>query len=359
MSEPGGAPVSPEPVHRPGLWHRYRAAPMWVRIAIPAAIVIVLVGLGLGIAAAVSDNNSTASSTTTTAPGGSDVLLLAVAKELATSPTTTTTIPSTTESTTTTLAPTTEATTTTTSTTPPATTTTAPATTTTAPATTTAPTTTSSTTTTTEASTTSSTTTTTEATTTSSTTTTTEATTTSSTTTTTEPNTSTSTGGATIPLPPGRVALSVDAFQSDWNAAVTNGVPMITSWNQMPIGDDIASVADLGGNIRVVLASRTRNGPVAAAILVWLPLTDDAAQPAQNTLYRNAFAVMMKSVNASVTPDQQTAVATTLGLTPSKPPFPVGASADATLAPQDYRLRAIQPAGQAAPDTMIAATMAA
>jgi hypothetical protein len=127
----------------------------------------------------------------------------------------------------------------------------------------------------------------------------------------------------------------------------------------MPIAGVEANIADLGGNLRVVVASDTPTGPVAAAILVWLPVADSGQVSTQNQRYRDAFDVMMKTVNAAVTPDQQETVAGALGLTTTAPPFPVGATAETTLAPQRYRLRAVQPEGQSEPDTMIAVTQLA
>jgi len=116
------------------------------------------------------------------------------------------------------------------------------------------------------------------------------------------------------------------------------------------------SVADLGGNIRVVVASNTPSGPLAAAVLVWLPLSDPSQAATQNEMYRNAFFVLVKTVNSAATEQQQATLATQLKLTPTTPPFPTGASASATLNPEQYRLEALQPDGQSGPDTLIAVT---
>jgi hypothetical protein len=134
---------------------------------------------------------------------------------------------------------------------------------------------------------------------------------------------------------------------------VTNGVPSITTWRQVPVAGVIANIADLGGNLRVVVASPTPNGAVSVAILAWLP-PDPAQVAAQNELYRNAFAVLTKTVNPSVTAEQQETVATALGLTPQAPPFNVGTTASTSLSPQQYRLQALEPEGQAGADTLIA-----
>ena len=74
---PPSAPTPPdEPAAATGLWSRYRHAPLWLQIAIPVAVVILLAGVGLVIANAVGDDTSTTSSTTTstTAPDATDAL---------------------------------------------------------------------------------------------------------------------------------------------------------------------------------------------------------------------------------------------------------------------------------------------
>ena len=324
-----GAPVPPG---QPGLWQRYRHSPLWLRIGIPAVIVIVLVGIGLVIANAVSSDSSDTSS----ANDATDVILVGVAKQLTTTTTTTTTEPATTTTAATTTIPntTTEPTTTTVAATTTAATTVPATTASTVPATTAAPTT-APTSTTTEAPTTT-------------TSTVPETTTTEATTTTTAPPPTSS-----IPLPPGSVADSRAAFQTAWNASVDNGVPRITQWTAVPVGGDVASVADLGGNVRVVVASATADGPVSIAILAWLPLSDSSQQAAQNTLYRNAFAVLMKTVNDNVTEAQQTQVAATLGLSPTQPPFDAGTEKDTELAPQRYQLKAVAGEDQAGIVTLI------
>ena len=329
MSDSGNVPPPPpagEPTAATGLWARYRHAPLWVQIAIPAAVIIVLVGVGLIIANAVGDESSTTSSTTTstTAPDATDALLLAVSRQLVVSTTTTTTAATTTSEATTT---TTEATTTTTE---PATTTTA----TTAATTTTATAATTTTTTTTEPA----------------------ATTTTTTTTTEPPTTTTSTPSGpttTIQLPAGSVAPSRQAFQDAWNAAATNGVATISSWRPLLVAGVTASVADLGGNLRLAVASDTPTGPIAAAVLAWLP-PDPSQVAAQNEAFRNAFTVLVKTVNPTATEAQQTTLATQLHLTPTTPPFPTGTDTTATLDPQKYRLEALVPEGQSDPDTLIA-----
>jgi hypothetical protein len=54
----------------------------------------------------------------------------------------------------------------------------------------------------------------------------------------------------------------------------------------------------------------------------------------------------MKTVAATVTPEQQDTVATQLGLSATAPPFPEGSSANATLDDARYQRAAITPAGR-------------
>jgi len=126
----------------------------------------------------------------------------------------------------------------------------------------------------------------------------------------------------------------------------------------LSIGGDVVNVADLGGNVRVAVASKTPDGPVAEAFLAWLPLPDGADQAAQNTLYRNAFNVLIKTVNSEATSAQQSRVATQLGLTPDNPPFALGTTADSTLGQQRYNLEAVQPEQTSGVDTLIGVTQA-
>ena len=335
------------------IWARYRGAATWVKIAVPIAIVAALVGLGAIIANALSDDSTTTSgSTTTTAGNGTTALLLvATAGQLASdeaSTATTTTIPLATtvpEPTTTIPEPTTattsapETTTTVASTTVPATTapTVAPTEPTTAPPDTTTPTTEKPTTTTEKAATTTekATTTTQEA-----------ATTTEKATTTTEKSSTTT---SVFPLPPGQVAASADAFMATWNAAApASGVATISTWTEKPLAGHEANVATLGGNLRIVVltADGSPTSPVSMAVLAWLPLSNPSEQAAQNEAFQQAFGVLMKTVSATVTSEQEATVAQQLGLSAATPPFPDGTTATASLDQKDYQLRALIPAGQ-------------
>jgi hypothetical protein len=345
----GGAEPGTGGTPKKGLWARYRGARLWVQIIIPVAIVAVLVGAGALIVNATSDDSSSSDNS-------AHALLLAIAKKLsdeqasaATSTTsssssTSTSTSTTTEATTTTVAETTTTVVeTSTSVAPPPVTTTSPPTT--AAATTTeAPTT--------EAPTT-------EAPTTEAPTT--EAPTTEAPTTealTTAPAASApSPSTALRPLPSGQVAASPANFQTAWNAAVAGtNVPLIEQWSQEDIAGNAANIADLGGNIRVVLLSSSPDGPVAEVVLAWLPLTGSDDQATQNQAYRDAFNVVMTTVNDAVTPQEQETVANELGLDADHPPFAAETTNEATLRPQHYRLEALQPAGASDVDTLIGVT---
>ena len=133
-------------------------------------------------------------------------------------------------------------------------------------------------------------------------------------------------------------------------------VPPIAEWSQTSLAGDAASIANLGGNIRVVLLSSSTDGPVAEVVLAWLPLTGSDDQATQNQAYRDAFNVVMKTVNDAVTSPQQATVASDLGLDPDHPPFVEGTTNESTLPPQNYRLEALQPAGASDIDTLIGVT---
>jgi hypothetical protein len=305
-----------------GLWARYRSSALWVRIVIPLAIVIVLAGV---IVLIVNSGNESS-----TSDQQKHAIFLALAKRLQQeeATTTTTSTSTTTASTTTTVATTTTAAATTA---PPSLTTTLPPTTqaTTTEATTEAPPT--------EAPAT-------EAPT--------EAPETSA------PVTESAPPTTDLALPPGQVAASPEDFRTAWNtAAAGTNVPTIdTPFVPQPFAGDLASVADLGGNIRLALLSATNDGPVAEAVLVWLPLSGSEDQATQNQAFRDAFNVLMKTVNPNVTAQEQTTVATALGLDSDHPPFETGTTKNTTLPPQDYRLEAIVPSGGTEPDTLIGVT---
>jgi hypothetical protein len=105
-----------------------------------------------------------------------------------------------------------------------------------------------------------------------------------------------------------------------------------------------------------VLLSDGENGPVAEAVLAWLPSSDPSQAAAQNEAYRNAFDVLMATVDATVTSAQQAKVARGLGLTPTTPPFADGATGSATQGQVRYDLKALIPEGRSGVYTLIGAT---
>jgi hypothetical protein len=162
-----------------------------------------------------------------------------------------------------------------------------------------------------------------------------------------------------VPLPPGQISADATAFQQSWNTAAKDSgtdVPSVPSWTQKQLDGETTSSADLGGNIRLVLVSQTATSPIAQAVLVWRPLDDNDNEGTQNLLYRNAFSVLMKTVNPDVTTLQQSGTAGELGLSGSQPPFPEGPTETADLAPNQYQRRAVVPAGQTGVYTLVAAT---
>ena len=168
----------------------------------------------------------------------------------------------------------------------------------------------------------------------------------------TEPDTTPSSDSE--PLRPGTVAASLDDLQASWNsAAESTAVAPITSWTPLDVPDHTASVADLGANLRLVALTDGSSGPVTLAVLVWLPLDDPADQPQQNELYRDAFAVLVRSVYPDATTEEQSTLAGELGLSAALPPAEEGASAEATLRRQRYRLAGLDVSGVPGVDTLI------
>jgi hypothetical protein len=157
-------------------------------------------------------------------------------------------------------------------------------------------------------------------------------------------------------LPGGEIAESLEAFEASWNAAAEDSdgdVESISSWTEQPFLGHVGSVADLGGNLRLVVIADRDDGPVAMAVLAWMPLSTSSGQVVQNRAYRDALDVLMTTVDDEVTTAEQDQVADDLGLTPRKPPFPAGATASVTQGEQQYELRALVPEGGSEPYTLI------
>jgi hypothetical protein len=163
-----------------------------------------------------------------------------------------------------------------------------------------------------------------------------------------------------IPAVPGGLAGSREELQTTWNSvAKGSDVASISAWAPLDLPGEDASVADLGGNIRLVALTDGESGPVTRVVLVWLPLEDPEQQSEQNAAYRDAFAVLMKTVDDGVTSAQQANVADQLGLSADLPPAADGTEAEVTLEPEHYVLRALDVSGVPGVDTLISVTSAA
>ena len=343
-----GSPDLPEYTPKPhgdGLWGRYLGAATWVKVGIP--LVVIALVLGVGVLIGQSGNDSTSSGDQNT-----EELLALLAAKMAVQDDTTTTVAETTTTETTTTeeeTTTTEAETTTTETT-----TTEAETTTTVPETTTTPTTVPVTPTTpappppttppTEPPTTEPPTT--EAPTT-------EAPTTEAPTTEAPPTEAPTTEPV---IPPGALFASLEDFQNAWDAtAQGSSVGQISSWSPVDVNGTAADVADIGGNLRVGAIVNGANGAVTRVALGWLPLSDDSQQAQQNALFQDAFSVLVRTVNPAATSEQQSGLASQLGITATEPPFPTGTTNRATLAPERYVLEAVDVPGQPGPVTIVGA----
>jgi hypothetical protein len=133
-------------------------------------------------------------------------------------------------------------------------------------------------------------------------------------------------------------------------------VAEIESWTDDSIAGHTASVADLGGNIRVVLLTDGEGSPVSEAVLAWLPQVLASDEAEQNAAYQAAFGVLMQTVDPGVTDEQQQEVAGDLGLSATTPPFPEGTTASAPQGERLYDLRALVPEGRRGVYTLIGAT---
>jgi hypothetical protein len=66
---------------------------------------------------------------------------------------------------------------------------------------------------------------------------------------------------------------------------------------------------------------RNDDQSVAEVLLVWIPGGDEASS---NQLYRDAFDVLVRTVNGDVGADELAELAEGLGLSTQAPPFPAG-----------------------------------
>jgi hypothetical protein len=139
----------------------------------------------------------------------------------------------------------------------------------------------------------------------------------------------------------------VSAFTTAWNQKVSGtNVPSFGSNVETDqIAGVLATVADLGGNIRMAVISANAGAPVSQAMLIWLPDLGGANQATQNQLYRDAYAVLIQTVNPSAAEADIITLGQTLGLSASNPPAPSGSTTTGTLPPENYELFTASPSG--------------
>jgi hypothetical protein len=140
-------------------------------------------------------------------------------------------------------------------------------------------------------------------------------------------------------VPPGSVYPSALAFAEAWNQNVAGtGVPTISRDDATDIDDGPSAdtvLVRLSSNVGLLGVVRNDDQSLAEVILVWVPGGDEAAS---NQLYRNAFDVMVRTLDPSLDQAARTALAGNLGLSSSQPPFADGATASARAGAQLYTL---------------------
>jgi hypothetical protein len=140
-----------------------------------------------------------------------------------------------------------------------------------------------------------------------------------------------------IPVPPGAVAVSGAAFAEQWNAAVQGTtVSQITQSDVRTFKDGPTAttfLVELSDDVGLLGVVRKSDGSVAEVIEVWVP---GGTEPAGSQLFRDAFDVLLRTLNPDLDQAGRVAVAAQLGVTPSTPPFPAGTTATATAPPNRY-----------------------
>jgi hypothetical protein len=92
-------------------------------------------------------------------------------------------------------------------------------------------------------------------------------------------------------------------------------------------------IAPLSENVGFVGVLRNDDRSVTKALLVWIPGGDQAAT---NQLYRNAFDVLVRTVNPDLPPDARARLSNELGLSALAPPFSAGETATAEELPHRF-----------------------
>ena len=293
---PGEPPAAAAPTPPPsGLWHRYRAMPMWLQILIPVLIVAIIVLLIVALSSSGDDDGATSATTVPSGDSIDDVMkgLIIVGGVTGTSTTTTST---TALETTTTVAETTTVETTTTAapTTVPSPSTTSAGVvspTTAAPATTSAP-------------------------------------------TTTGAPATTDAPATTTTVPAAAALPTVADFVSQWNSAVARtNVPEISESQATVLTGDYAgyflvTLAPVRGSklpAQVGLIAQLtapESGQLAKVMLVWIPGADEAS----SDFYWESFGVLTQAVTPGTTADQTAAIESALGKETGMPPFTTSAT---------------------------------
>ncbi len=141
----------------------------------------------------------------------------------------------------------------------------------------------------------------------------------------------------TIPVAPGEVAPNPRGFAELWNAnAAGTGVPVLTEGEITALENGPAAttfIAPLSDRVGLVVVVRNDDESVAEVLLVWIPGGDEAAS---NQLYRDAFDVLVRTVNPVRTAADRAELGTDLGLTAQAPPFPTDDTVTADAFPDRY-----------------------
>jgi hypothetical protein len=143
--------------------------------------------------------------------------------------------------------------------------------------------------------------------------------------------------GPVLRVVPGAIATSASVFAEQWNAntAGTN-VPALTDSEVTALEDGPTAttfIAPLSDHVGLVGVVRNDDQSVAKALLVWIPGGD---HDESNQLYRDAFDVLLRTVNPNLTPDARARVASGLGLSALAPPFAAGETATAEEYPDRF-----------------------
>jgi hypothetical protein len=136
---------------------------------------------------------------------------------------------------------------------------------------------------------------------------------------------------------PGAIATSATVFAEQWNAnAAGTNVPALTAAEVTTLENGPTAttfIAPLSDHVGLVGVVRNDDQSVAKALLVWIPGGD---QDVSNQLYRDAFDVLLRTVNPDLTPDARARVGNELGLSALSPPFAVGETTTAEEFPDRF-----------------------